>query len=61
MSTRQWLPLPEWLASYRRDWLQADIIAGMTTGAVIIGGLVVSQLRNAASLELSAHPRVGRE
>src|SRR5271169_7086591 len=29
-------PLPEWLASYRRDWLQADIVAGLTAGAVII-------------------------
>jgi SulP family sulfate permease len=29
-------PLPEWLVSYRRDWLQPDIVAGLTTGAVII-------------------------
>jgi len=28
--------LPEWLATYRRDWLQPDIVAGLTTGAVII-------------------------
>ena len=28
--------LPEWLVSYRRDWLRPDIIAGLTTGAVII-------------------------
>ena len=28
--------LPEWLVSYRRDWLQPDILAGLTTGAVII-------------------------
>ena len=27
---------PEWLVSYRRDWLHADIVAGLTTGAVII-------------------------
>jgi high affinity sulfate transporter 1 len=37
MSTHQRLSyLPEWLVSYRRDWLQADIVAGLTTGAVII-------------------------
>ena len=37
MSIRQWFrPLPEWLVSYRRDWLRPDIIAGLTTGAVII-------------------------
>ena len=29
-------PLPEWLVSYRRDWLQPDLVAGLTTGAVII-------------------------
>lgn len=29
-------PLPEWLLSYRRDWLRPDIVAGLTTGAVII-------------------------
>jgi SulP family sulfate permease len=28
--------LPEWLVSYRRDRLQADVVAGLTTGAVII-------------------------
>jgi sulfate permease, SulP family len=37
MSTHQWFrPLPEWLLSYRRDWLRPDIVAGLTTGAVII-------------------------
>ena len=28
--------MPEWLVSYRRDRLQPDILAGLTTGAVII-------------------------
>jgi len=28
--------LPEWLSSYRREWLRPDIVAGVTTGAVII-------------------------
>ena len=28
--------LSEWLVSYRRDWLQPDLVAGLTTGAVII-------------------------
>jgi sulfate permease, SulP family len=37
MSTDHWLrPFPEWVVSDRRDRLQADIVAGLTTGAVII-------------------------
>jgi sulfate permease, SulP family len=37
MSEHWWLrPLPEWLVSYRGDWLRPDIVAGLTTGAVII-------------------------
>ena len=37
MSRHQWFhPLAEWLVSYRRDWLRPDIVAGLTTGAVII-------------------------
>jgi len=28
--------LPEWLVSYRREWLRPDVVAGLTTGAVII-------------------------
>jgi sulfate permease, SulP family len=37
MSEHRWhRPLPEWLVSYRGDWLRPDIIAGLTTGAVII-------------------------
>ena len=30
------LLMPEWVGSYRRDWLRTDILAGLTTGAVII-------------------------
>jgi high affinity sulfate transporter 1 len=37
MSEYRWFrPLPDWLASYRGDWLRPDIVAGLTTGAVII-------------------------
>ena len=37
MSEHQWFRLlSEWLVSDRRDWLRADIVAGLTTGAVII-------------------------
>ena len=37
MSRHRWFhPLAEWLVSYRRDWLRPDIVAGLTTGAVII-------------------------
>jgi SulP family sulfate permease len=37
MSRHPWSRLlPEWLVSYRGDWLRPDIVAGLTTGAVII-------------------------
>jgi SulP family sulfate permease len=37
MSERRWFRfLPEWLISCRADWLRPDIVAGLTTGAVII-------------------------
>ena len=37
MSEHRWSPvLPEWLVSCRADWLRPDIVAGLTTGAVII-------------------------
>ena len=37
MSNHRWFRrLPEWLVSYRADWLRPDIVAGLTTGAVII-------------------------
>jgi SulP family sulfate permease len=37
MSEHRWFRLlPEWLVSCRTDWLQPDIVAGLTTGAVII-------------------------
>jgi sulfate permease, SulP family len=28
--------IPEWLVSYRRDWLRPDIVAGLTAAAVVI-------------------------
>ena len=37
MSEHRWFrPLREWTVSYRADWLRPDIVAGLTTGAVII-------------------------
>ncbi len=37
MSEHRWSHLlPEWQVSYRPDWLRLDIVAGLTTGAVII-------------------------
>src|ERR1022692_414010 len=33
---RRFRLLPEWLVSCRTDWLRPDIVAGLTTGAVII-------------------------
>ncbi len=37
MSEHRWCrPLSEWFVSDRRDRLQADVVAGLTTGAVII-------------------------
>jgi len=30
------LPLPAWLAHYRRDWLSADLVAGLVTAAIVI-------------------------
>ena len=37
MSEHRWFRLlPEWLVPYRADWLRPDIVAGLTTGAVII-------------------------
>src|SRR3974390_1945905 len=28
--------LPNWLTSYRKEWLRPDVIAGLTTAAVVI-------------------------
>jgi high affinity sulfate transporter 1 len=37
MFNHRWFRLlPEWLVSCRKDWLRPDIVAGLTTGAVII-------------------------
>jgi len=33
---RQSMAIPDWLAGYRKDWLRPDLIAGMTTAAVVI-------------------------
>src|SRR6516164_7088352 len=33
---RAYFGIPDWLASYRRDWFRPDIIAGLTAAAVVI-------------------------
>jgi sulfate permease, SulP family len=30
------MPVPEWLRDYRREWLKPDVIAGLTSAAVVI-------------------------
>ena len=36
MTVRRFIPMLEWLPNYRRDWLGADVVAGLTVGAVVI-------------------------
>ena len=31
-----YLPVADWLFSYQKEWLRPDIIAGLTTAAVVI-------------------------
>lgn len=33
---KAYLPILDWLAHYSRAWLRADLVAGLTTGAVVI-------------------------
>jgi sulfate permease, SulP family len=33
---RRTLPIAEWITGYRKQWLQSDILAGLTTAAVVI-------------------------
>jgi SulP family sulfate permease len=33
---RNWLPIADWLPSYRKEWLRPDLIAGLTAAAVVI-------------------------
>jgi sulfate permease, SulP family len=30
------IPIPDWLTGYRKEWLRPDVIAGVTTAAVVI-------------------------
>ena len=51
MSQHRWSRLlPEWLDSYRADWLRPNIIAGLTTGAVIIPTTTTLAILTAAQL-----------
>ncbi len=34
--SRNYLVLPDWLVGYRREWLRPDLLAGLTTAAVVI-------------------------
>ena len=34
--SRSLMPIPDWLSGYHKDWLRPDVIAGLTTAAVVI-------------------------
>ncbi len=36
LPTNRTLPVPDWLPGYRKDWLRPDLVAGLTTAAVVI-------------------------
>jgi MFS superfamily sulfate permease-like transporter len=33
---RDWLPIADWLPSYRKEWFRPDLVAGLTAAAVVI-------------------------
>src|SRR5262245_7182598 len=36
MSDRRRLPILDWIAEYRNEWIRFDVVAGLTTAAVVI-------------------------
>ena len=57
MSEHRWFrPLREWLVSYRADWLRPDIVAGLTTGAVIIPKAMAYAMMAGLPVQVSLHP-----
>jgi len=36
MSNRRRLPVLDWIADYRKEWVRFDVVAGLTTAAVVI-------------------------
>jgi sulfate permease, SulP family len=36
MSKRRRLPILDWIADYRKEWVRFDVVAGLTTAAVVI-------------------------
>src|SRR5678816_1900113 len=36
MPARRRIPLLDWVSDYRREWLASDLVAGLTTAAVVI-------------------------
>ena len=35
-TARHFMPIPNWLVDYRQEWLRPDVLAGLTTAAVVI-------------------------
>jgi SulP family sulfate permease len=36
LDCQAYLPIPEWMLSYQKSWLRSDLIAGLTSAAVVI-------------------------
>jgi MFS superfamily sulfate permease-like transporter len=34
--SHSYLPMLDWIQGYRKEWLRADVVAGLTTAAVVI-------------------------
>src|SRR5271165_2907785 len=30
------MPIPDWVSGYQKDWLRPDVLAGLTTAAVVV-------------------------
>ena len=35
-------PFADWIFSYKKDWLRANVIAGLTTAAVVIPKAIIA-------------------
>ncbi len=50
------IPLLDWVSDYRKEWLGADLVAGLTTAAVVIAKAMAYATADCRSRWVSIRP-----
>jgi hypothetical protein len=59
--SRSFMPRPDWVSGYQKDWLRPDVVAGLTTAATKYESGVKAEVRRCGAVKARSLQRAKYE